>query len=32
VPPRQFRAHMENHSLTCLHPSSSPPLRPQERP
>ena len=27
APPRPFLAHMENHSQTCLHPSSSPPLR-----
>jgi hypothetical protein len=31
APPRPFLARMENHSLTCLHPSSSPPLRPRGR-
>ena len=29
VPPRPSHAHTENHSLTCLRPSSSPPLRPR---
>ena len=31
VPPRPSHAHTENHSLTCLRPSSSPLQRPAAR-